>query len=738
MSENKRYLYNFIVILSCLMILLFPYFVEAKQDSDKLDEKKHIIILLVPGLSFEELDYLISNSSNPQLWKTGVYSAVNLKPEGSTSYLNNMVSLATGKRAVGVLDWNAYEKGEMLDKTPLDNLFLQWHGKKARSSLIHPYYHLLKSKNDETSFSANVGWLGRLLEDEGVFTYVLGNSDSREEKTRFASLFVMNELGEANGEISSILVDNVSEPVGKKTDHRKILDKILGIQLEQEKTLTVIEWGDLYRFFEEQPKMDTTHQLYQYEKTLKRLDDTIQEAFQLTGAELWLLSPYVNSNAYKRRNQLGPLWIWKEDRTQKELLYSDTTRRLSLVSNTDIAITLADSFKNSEPIIADSLGRPLQFVDNQDDWSVSSFQRRLEEINHVYSKRGAVLSSYVSGLVVMLIVVSLMIWLLDEKVRWRRIAEILLLSGVLSPWLYLITSPWVLLFSAFSYVVIILGSSFLLAALLRRFTKHPFSVACFVFFVTLTLDVALHSYLIERSFLSYDPVIGARYYGIGNEYAGVFIVSGILMMAPWIRLEFIQKKSELFYKLAPVLLLLVVVLGTSKLGANAGASLSTGIILVFLTYQLFLKKKKWMINVAIMGGIFISLLAGLYVLQRAQPASHIYVAFDQLLSGEFGTIWNTIQRKVQMNWKIFKISYWTQLFITSYFFIGLVLWNRKKDQLSDTQSFLIYCCIVGSLALLVLNDSGIVAAATSMFVTLSVCYGWSLEKRANKEGAEKV
>ncbi|MCK9927166.1 hypothetical protein MXD62_08295, partial [Frankia sp. Mgl5] len=35
----------------------------------------------------------------------------------------------------------------------------------------------------------------------------------------------------------------------------------------------------------------------------------------------------------------------------------------------------------------------------------------------------------------------------------------------------------------------------------------------------------------RRSYLGYDPVIGARFYGLGNEYEGILIGSAILFAA---------------------------------------------------------------------------------------------------------------------------------------------------------------------------------------------------------------
>ena len=45
----------------------------------------------------------------------------------------------------------------------------------------------------------------------------------------------------------------------------------------------------------------------------------------------------------------------------------------------------------------------------------------------------------------------------------------------------------------------------------------------------IVLDIATGGSMIRNSVLGYDPIIGARYYGIGNEYMGV--VTGSIIIA---------------------------------------------------------------------------------------------------------------------------------------------------------------------------------------------------------------
>ncbi|SDZ50342.1 hypothetical protein SAMN05421736_1158 [Evansella caseinilytica] len=726
------------IALSVMMIwkLMLPYWGEASEymemagavESERVE--KHVVILLVPGLSFNEVNWLYECGKYREIWHSGAVSAMNVKPDGPYSYLNNIVSLSVGKRSSGIEGWNSFAPDENIDGVPVDNLFFQWHGISPASSIVHPHVHILQDKLSRSSYQATAGWLGESLKHLGVHRFVLGNADLRSENIRYGSLFIMDGDGSVEGNLHGPVVDNAGYPGGKKMDADTIYQQVNDIHNAFPQTFTVVEWGDLFRLYSERYHMTKDHFARMYETILFDLEDTVHRLHG-TKAEVWLLSPVVNAEAHKEKNQLAPLWIWKENRATTGVLYSDTTRRYTVISNTDITATWLAMFAGTQALNK-GIGRALH-LQHADQGAVPfpEIQAAVAEMNDVFVHRGAVLSSYVSALVAMLILVSLLIWLLVETSRWKSIACTLLLSGILSPWWFLVTSPWGTYFSPYLYVAVILAGSCITAYFLGRAVKEPFSFACFLFFITLLLDVAGGSNLTQRSFLSYDPIIGARYYGIGNEFAGIVLVSGILMVAPVFRRIHGDGRGNYVLQwllMTLVMLVLVLLLGMSVLGANAGASLSAGIVYAFITSRLLFNNIPFWVKAISGSAVFVVLLTVLYLLQMAQPESHIFAAFQQLFSGEWTAIWQTMVRKISMNWKIFKISYWTQLFITSYFFIGIVLWKRRRSRLMETENFLINGCIAGSLALLLLNDSGIVAAATSMFMTLCVCYGWSLRK----------
>ena len=684
-------------------------------------------LILVPSFSFKELDWLVEHNKEDKLWNSGAYGAVNLRPDGAYSYLNNTVSISTGRRALGVKDWNGFEKGEEINEQPVENLFFQRHGFELSTQIIHPSLHLLSTKNEQGSFRAHIGWFGELLKQENVDAFVLGNADTADERVRYGSLLVMDKSGGAQGSLFDTVDKSSTAPAGLKMNKDKLVDQLINIQKKSTSSFTVVEWGDIHRLYSEKEKIAPQYYKIVYRETLTHLEKTIKDIVDKSKGEVWFLSPKVNSESYNRKDQLGPLWLWKSSEEGQYALYSATTRRESLISNLDLVDSWLESL-NIDRNLSLGMGQALERREISKG-SYEQFQKQIEKINVVYKNRGKVLSSYVTSLVVLLITVSLLIFIFKEKEKWLSLASLLLLSAVLSPLLFLVTSALISFFPSMTYAFLILLLSVIGAYLLKKWSSFPFSHACALFTVVMTIDIVTGGHLIAGSFLGYDPVIGARYYGIGNEFAGVYISSAILMLSPYIKLS----KGKTFILLNGVLLFLLVMLGASSFGANAGASLSAVLIFLFVIFQLYVKKINLFKKIILAASIIFLMLGLLYLLQMSQPSSHITIAFQQVMDGNFQVIMDTIKRKLQMNWKIFKVSYWTQLFVTSYLLLGLTLWRGRKEKLSGEQALLINCAIVGSIALLLLNDSGIVAAATSMFITVSVYYGWKMNMVGSKQ-----
>ena len=100
------------------------------------------------------------------------------------------------------------------------------------------------------------------------------------------------------------------------------------------------------------------------------------------------------------------------------------------------------------------------------------------------------------------------------------------------PLVYLFSNllPWS---ADWMYIVMVIVLTLLVTLVLMKLTRHnayqAFVVTLFLTVITLNIDLMTGSHLIQNSVLGYDPMAGARYYGIGNEYLGILLGRSIAL-----------------------------------------------------------------------------------------------------------------------------------------------------------------------------------------------------------------
>lgn len=237
------------------------------------------------------------------------------------------------------------------------------------------------------------------------------------------------------------------------------------------------------------------------------------------------------------------------------------------------------------------------------------------------------------------------------------------------------------------------------------------------------IDVWLGSTLQKTSLMGYDPIIGARFYGIGNEYMGVLtgslIVGGTaaLTLFPHFRRAGVITLGLLF-------LLAVDVLGNPRLGANMGGVIAAST--AFLTTFLLLCGIRFSFKtVSCLAGVVIFLVAELFLidLQRTpEVQSHFGRNAAIVMSGGWPEVVNIIKRKSEIN--MFKYTIWSRIFLASLGSLALLCYRPVGVVAGVKRSFPdLYKGFLGvvldSIAALLFNDSGIVAAATTLIFVVS-------------------
>jgi hypothetical protein len=359
--------------------------------------------------------------------------------------------------------------------------------------------------------------------------------------------------------------------------------------------------------------------------------------------------------------------------------------------------------------------------------SVASITATHERILALHGMRTPVLQSYVVFSIGVFLAAWPVLWFaFHRRFRYNGIWELLLMAVAAFP---LATMLLPLLDPRSALLALLLvGTITLLLAIVAKWLGRSNSNAFLLIFaatsIVLVVDVILGSPLIHWSVLGYDTIGGARFYGIGNEYGGVLLTSTI--MAGGLLL---QQHPRAFHK-ATILFALVltaVVTGAPWWGANNGDAAAA--VLGFAFTVFFFLGGPINIRKLLLAGFLLIVAATLAIvldltLNPTAP-SHLGLLAQQVAKDGIQPVFVIAGRKLAMNWKLLKYTIWTKVLIAS-LVVSLALLARPLPwirQFIDRVGILVAAAkgaLVTAMFLLLLNDSGVVAAATAMIPVTTI------------------
>ena len=354
-------------------------------------------------------------------------------------------------------------------------------------------------------------------------------------------------------------------------------------------------------------------------------------------------------------------------------LESVSTRQQGLVQLTDLTPTILEHLGIARP--PGLGGSPLQFVPSDGNSEQSAVERLgpLLDYDEASHKVHSLVEPFFYGWVLLQLALYL-----GAAVLWRRersnlsrhgsssIAQrrqLLRITGHVAivaatvpvstflanllPW-WRFSVPFVSVVAA----VAVFAAAISLLALLgpwRRRLFGPLVVVCVITIVVLAADVMTGSRLQLSSLLGLQPVIGGRFYGIGNVTFALF-ATATLMLCTAVGSHFVQVQQPQVAAaaVAAIGLVAVVIDASPSWGSDLGGppALLPGVILLVLTIlKVKLTWRRWL---AIGGGIggFLVLLSLLDWLRPAESRSHLGRFVQTTLDGGAGSI---IARKLDQN-----------------------------------------------------------------------------------------
>ncbi|MCF8009981.1 MAG: hypothetical protein K9L17_04300 [Clostridiales bacterium] len=615
---------------------------------------------------------------------------------------------------------SAYMSDKLLNNVKARNIYKQRTGKSPPdNSILQLDIAKIYNLNKDSSYTLGPGTLGTKLNEHGIKTAVLGNSDSLLGLQRPAVSMAMNNEGiVSNGSIEkSILLKNNEFPGGAVTNYNKILKKLNS--LSNDTRFIVIDTGDFSRIEDARDNVLKIIIPEYREKAFQRLDNFLGRLLKhinLNKDTLAIISPTAKGNTVNGENLLTPVLL-AGNGIENGLIYSPATKRPGIIRNTDFLPFIFKFFNIKSP--PGVTGQPFKVMPG--NYSIDALVNLQSDLVFNHSWRRPVLQNYIL-LQLVLLIVSL------TYIFWKKPLSYFILYPLI---LAVMSVPLVLLILPLIQVcspVIFLGEIFCLifiitviSILTRRWGN--FAPILFISAITslvLIIDLLLGAPLQKCSLFGYDPIVGARFYGLGNEYMGVLIGSTIIAATSLITIVHRYKRAILTL-IGLYFALVIYVIAAPGIGTNVGGTISsTGAFLASMLLLLDIKITPRII--AYIGAGIICVVLSFIFFDISRPAaqqSHIGRVASLISSGGIETAFNIISRKIAINIKLIKYTIWSRIFIGSLACL-VILFYRPVGTMEFIHKKYPYLfkgiagIITGSVLALVFNDSGIVAAATAM------------------------
>jgi hypothetical protein len=693
---KRKFLVIFLILVTALN---FTSNISFSQNKGK------VILININRTSINDLKEI--NSLSKELNKRGYIGLMNIRGSKGTSDIRSYASIGAGTRVylnnddINFRTINEENKDIYLRRTGINPKYIN-----------NLNINKLKSDNEKGEYGAFLGALGYEIRNNNLSLAVLGNADIDEEKHREICLIGMDENGQIKkGNISDLNIKDSLMPFGVRTDYEKLLDETK--KYYENSDLVIVELGDTYRL--DLYKENLSQNAYKNikDKINKNISRYLNEVFKMAQEQdrIYIISPYPQIQDYKNGYRLSPIVIFEGN--EKGLLSSSTTRRKGIIGNVDVSADILDYFDvKSKVMVGKKIEKTVE--DNNIGFLLGDYEKTVSN-----SKiRVPVLYTYA--------VLEMIAWILTVLAVFFRNKIPRNSFKILSSFLkFTMTIPFVLLIaplfnfkSIISIVICIITTLSLIYYLIHKFVKDDLSklvILSLLVALGVLIDGATGQNMIKNSLLGYDPIIGARYYGIGNEYMGVLIGSLIFSLVGLLENKKIGKKI-----VSIILLISIVILGHPKMGANVGGTITAVFSFLYLILRLYdVKidiKKIILICIAVVCVVSTMAIIDIYFIGSK---SHLAGAVQKIISGGPLTIIQIIKRKLEMNLRLIGITIWSKVLILGVVIVGILFYKPFGilKKVCEKYSYLTKgwtAIVLGSIVGFLVNDSGVVAAATSI------------------------
>ena len=689
-----------------LIILLLIIINNKPLSAEGYTNDKKVFLVVINRLSFKDFSYMenlkgIVDDGALALMNTRGYNGY----DDSDSYMTINASI----RSIGSYSLSKFSKNiNILGST---NKIGQDVNREIISNL---YFNDLINLNKKNNNSPYVGALGDNLHRGGHKTAVFGNSDTADYFIRTNCFIATDSNGKVDyGNVDDILIKDTDNVFTYKTNYEKLLDE--SVKALNNASFIVIETGDLNRLYSYRNQTSKDEYIESRNNILEEIDNflgKLHKKLDKNNNRLIILSPNMTDENIEN-SKLSPLIIWGEG-INRGILTSPTTRRYGVVTNLDIAPTITDYLDSPSDYF---LGQKITYKKSDDNFD--KVVKLKNKINITSRIRPVVLKGFSSLVFIVISIYIIILITIKHNSTFDKISLNPLYLIMLVPYTFLVVSKFNYngLYDFIFYCFIILFFTTIFLKNKKRGSKEILFISG-LYIITILGDIFFGGNLIKHSIISYDPIIGARYFGIGNELLGILIGSLGVFIGLYL------KSYKRYLHVLVILLLTIIVVFHPNLGANLGGTISIFFLLLsFIISVLRINVKKTIVLVSIISIVifFISIIDIFF----SNSPSHLGITIINFY--KLGPIYlkDIFFRKVTMNIRLITMSIWGKTLIFTLMSLGLLI-LMKKDQVTSyiknnsNIGFGLFTGLIGSFFGFLFNDSGVLLSAFANIYILTM------------------
>jgi hypothetical protein len=400
-------------------------------------------------------------------------------------------------------------------------------------------------------------------------------------------------------------------------------------------------------------------------------------------------------------------------------LHSPSTRRLGLVTLTDVAPTVLATL--GAPVPEAMPGRPLRFHAGPTDLG------RLARLDRDAAWRERVWLPLTTAFVV----AQVALWLLTGVVVARRV------PWVRRPWLRLAA----LAVAAFPLAAMLLralpfvadmgdaGLAVLVAldaaivAVATRARRRPLSPLAWILGATVAvvlIDVATGARLQLAGILGYSPQTASRFFGIGNTTFGVLAGSALLLAA--LHVAHAPRRRDALVTAGALLALVVFVDAAPSLGADVGGAVTLLPVCGLALLALAGSRLTWRRGalVALGSAAALAALTAVDLLRPPESRTHLGRLASETLHLGDDSLLATLARRAEVTLEGVGLSFWTAVTpVIAVLLIAAVLGSRRAREVvppGSPERAGVVAALAAGLVGMAVNDSGVIVVAMVLVV----------------------